>query len=377
VWHPIDFANPCPDSQVTSLHFHFPWLVKSYLRWSIFCAATKRKMRAHARLGALLRRRREDLPYAEKLDRYAAIADARFETARFEEFCAKHLGHLDEVASEFFATAEAKEAVRQKVAALFPRTRSSASPSCSGSASRVSRWRKPVSLGSNRNSTVSARPWPASFGGEMFGSSPAGTRTATTSAVAPRAAGCEATLARWGDHGRPARAGLPHRGGRRRGDRALPDDPRAEPLLQAAGRIKIYSPDSVAGRVWFNKEGTPEHRMWMQHQYHEWIRHEVVPAIYMDCKTDGHPHLDGGGVHRGLPRGRGGVPVARRVSQVAVDERHVQPDALHRGRHALRAFRGCRRSTWCRRLRTRFLEATHLDYAWPTCARASWGPDRS
>ena len=30
-------------SQVTSLHFHFPWVVKSLLRWSVFCAATRRK----------------------------------------------------------------------------------------------------------------------------------------------------------------------------------------------------------------------------------------------------------------------------------------------------------------------------------------------
>ena len=120
VWHPIDFANPCPDSQVTSLHFHFPWMVKSYLRWSIFCAATKRKMARTLDWEPFYAVAALDLPYAEKLDRYAAIADARFETARFEEFCATHLGHMDEVAAEFFATPEAKEAVRQKVMALYP-----------------------------------------------------------------------------------------------------------------------------------------------------------------------------------------------------------------------------------------------------------------
>jgi hypothetical protein len=121
VWHPIDFANPCPDSQVTSLHFHFPWLVKSYIRWAVFCAATKRKMRRTLDWEPFYDIAAADLPYEEKLNRYAALADERFETARFEEFCAQHLGHLDEVASEFFATSAAKDAVRQKVAALFPK----------------------------------------------------------------------------------------------------------------------------------------------------------------------------------------------------------------------------------------------------------------
>jgi hypothetical protein len=119
-WYPIDFANPCPDSQVTSLHFHFPWLVKAYLRWTIFCAATKRKMRRNLDWQPFHDVAAMDLSYEEKLDRYAAIADERFETARFEEFCAKHLGHLDEVTYEFFATPEAREAVREKTAALFP-----------------------------------------------------------------------------------------------------------------------------------------------------------------------------------------------------------------------------------------------------------------
>jgi hypothetical protein len=120
VWYPIDFANPCPDSQVTSLHYHFPWVVKAYIRWSVFCAATKRKMRKNQDWEPFYQVAALDLPYEEKLDRYAQIADERFETARFEEFCKKHLSHLDDVAWEFFGTEEAKEAVRLKVSSLFP-----------------------------------------------------------------------------------------------------------------------------------------------------------------------------------------------------------------------------------------------------------------
>jgi hypothetical protein len=120
VWYPIDFANPCPDSQVTSLHVHFPWLVKAKLRWSLFCAATKKPMRVNLDWAPFFAVAAEDMPYRDKLAAYAAIAHERFESERFEEFCDEHLPHLDEVAWEFFGTPRAREAIRGKVAALFP-----------------------------------------------------------------------------------------------------------------------------------------------------------------------------------------------------------------------------------------------------------------
>jgi len=118
-WYPIDFANPCPDSQVTSLHYHFPWLVLGNIRWSLFNAVTKRPFRKTLDWEPFYAVD-PAMPYRDRLRAYAKIAEARFETARFEEFCSNHLPHLDEIAHEFFGTAIAKDAVRQKVAALFP-----------------------------------------------------------------------------------------------------------------------------------------------------------------------------------------------------------------------------------------------------------------
>ncbi len=120
-WYPIDFANPCPDSQVTSLHRHFPWLVKANLKWSIFCAVTRKPFRKNLDWEPFYAVAKQDLPYRDKLRAYAKIANDRFETARFEEFCATHLPHLDEVAWEFFGTENAKAAFRAKVTALFPK----------------------------------------------------------------------------------------------------------------------------------------------------------------------------------------------------------------------------------------------------------------
>ncbi len=119
-WFPIDFANACPDSQVTSLHYHFPWLVMANVRWSLFCAASGRRMRPNLDWAPYFDIADSDRSMREKISAYAAIAHQRFETERFEEFCAQHLSDLDEVALEFFTTDVARDAVRNKVEVLFP-----------------------------------------------------------------------------------------------------------------------------------------------------------------------------------------------------------------------------------------------------------------
>lgn len=120
VWHPIDFANACPDSQVTSLHYYFPWLVMANIRWSVYCATTGKKMRMNLDWEPYWKIADQEMPYREKLAAYAAIGRQRMESDRFQEFCDRHLPHLEEATCEFLATETAKTAIRQKVAALFP-----------------------------------------------------------------------------------------------------------------------------------------------------------------------------------------------------------------------------------------------------------------
>ncbi|MEP7028158.1 MAG: alpha/beta hydrolase-fold protein [Candidatus Eisenbacteria bacterium] len=54
--------------------------------------------------------------------------------------------------------------------------------------------------------------------------------------------------------------------------------------LIGAGRIKVYSCDSVAGRTWLKEGFGDRHRAWIQNQFHEFVARELVPAIREDCK---------------------------------------------------------------------------------------------
>lgn len=92
--------------------------------------------------------------------------------------------------------------------------------------------------------------------------------------------GQDITVARWGSIGRPVLV-FPTAGGdaeeiEREG---LVDA--CAPLL-ADGRIKLYSCDSVAGRAMLAEWGTPDYRLWLLNEFHECVRHEVVPAIRAD-----------------------------------------------------------------------------------------------
>lgn len=53
------------------------------------------------------------------------------------------------------------------------------------------------------------------------------------------------------------------------------------PLLEA-GRIKVYSCDSLAGRALAEKSGSVEHRCWLLKQFGEYVANEAVPAIRAD-----------------------------------------------------------------------------------------------
>ncbi len=57
------------------------------------------------------------------------------------------------------------------------------------------------------------------------------------------------------------------------------------PLL-SGGKIKLYSVDSVAGRVWMQEDNSVPAAARIQNQFDAFIYHELVPAIRKDCNDD-------------------------------------------------------------------------------------------
>lgn len=92
------------------------------------------------------------------------------------------------------------------------------------------------------------------------------------------------SFARWGEFGTPVLV-FPTAGGDAEEIERFQLIDALEPLL-AAGRIKVYSVDSVSGRSWLMRDD-PRHSMWLQNQFDAFVVEEALRAIRADCHDDG------------------------------------------------------------------------------------------
>ena len=119
--HPIDYANACPDVALTSLHYYFPWAMKTLVRWCVFVVTTGRRPRLDTDMSAYFAiADRADLGYEEKLAAYRKLADAYFEVDRYHDFCASRLRHLDEVVLDWVAGPDFDRLLVDTVRSTYP-----------------------------------------------------------------------------------------------------------------------------------------------------------------------------------------------------------------------------------------------------------------
>jgi hypothetical protein len=119
--HPIDYANASPDVALTSLHYYFPWAIETLVKWTLFCAATGRRMQVSLELQPYFEiADRADLSYEDKLREYRRLADEYFQTAKYEEFCAEALPRLHELVVDYVAGEEFDRLLVETVRSTFP-----------------------------------------------------------------------------------------------------------------------------------------------------------------------------------------------------------------------------------------------------------------
>ena len=119
--YPIDYANACPDVALTSLHYYFPWAMKALVKWCVFALATGRRAKLDLEIDRFFEA--ADAPgasYGEKLGAYRQLADAYFETDRYEDFCASNLSRIDDIVLDWVAGPDFDDLLVQTVRSVYP-----------------------------------------------------------------------------------------------------------------------------------------------------------------------------------------------------------------------------------------------------------------
>jgi hypothetical protein len=119
--YPIDYANACPDVALTSLHYYFPWAIKTLVKWCVFVLVTGRRPRLDLDTDRYFEiADREGMGYDEKLAAYRKLADAYFESERYHDFWAGRGLRLDEIVLDWVASPGFDQLLTDTVRATYP-----------------------------------------------------------------------------------------------------------------------------------------------------------------------------------------------------------------------------------------------------------------
>jgi len=119
--YPIDYANATPDLALTSLHYYFPWAIRSLLKWVVFCCVTGRLQTVDLDTEQYYAiADRADLSYEEKLAGYRVLADKQLDVDRYRDFCERHLAHIDELSVAWVESPEFDRIIVDTVRNTFP-----------------------------------------------------------------------------------------------------------------------------------------------------------------------------------------------------------------------------------------------------------------
>ena len=94
----------------------------------------------------------------------------------------------------------------------------------------------------------------------------------------------DVTVVRWGHYGRPVLV-FPSAGGDAEEIERFHLVGACSALIET-GRVKLYSVDSVNGRAMLAREGDAGRQAWINRQFFEFVRHELVPAVRADSSSD-------------------------------------------------------------------------------------------
>jgi hypothetical protein len=119
--YPIDYANACPDVALTSLHYYFPWAMKTLVKWCVFALVTGRRAKLDLETDRYFAIADEPgMTYQEKLQGYRELADAYFDSQRYQEFWADRQARLDEIVLDWVAGPDFDQLLIRTVQLVYP-----------------------------------------------------------------------------------------------------------------------------------------------------------------------------------------------------------------------------------------------------------------